>query len=261
MLIAMHKPAWVPHDKMFMPLFVGAEGKKSWESDKFVVRDDYGDNISNKNPYYCELTGLYWAWKNLNCDYIGLSHYRCYFAKDVFLKTVEYRKKTILSQKDIDKLLDEGDILLPEKSVLDNDTVRSYYELAHVAKDLATVENIIATKYPKYVDSFNKVMNEHSISYYNMFVMKKELFDEYCTWLFGILFESENQIDISNYDDYQKRVYGFLAERLFSVWIDFKKLRPVYCKVVKLAEGDRSFFKICWYKLQDFVCYCFGIQS
>ncbi|MBQ0066989.1 MAG: DUF4422 domain-containing protein [Phascolarctobacterium sp.] len=184
-----------------------------------------------------------------------------YFAKDIFLKTVEYRRKTILTQKDIDKLLDEGDILLPKKSFLGDDTVRSFYERAHVARDLAIVENIISARYPEYLGSFNKIMNEHSIAYYNMFVIKKELFNEYCIWLFSILFETERKIDLSSYDDYQKRVFGFLAERLFSVWIDYKKLKPVYCKVTKLFEEDRFFVKKYWYKLQDCVCYHFGVKS
>ncbi|MBQ0066990.1 MAG: DUF4422 domain-containing protein [Phascolarctobacterium sp.] len=86
MLIAMHKPAWIPNDEMFMPLFVGAEGKENWGNEKDVVGDNSGDNISIKNPFYCELTGLYWAWKNLNCDYIGLSHYRRYFAIVILLR-------------------------------------------------------------------------------------------------------------------------------------------------------------------------------
>ena len=70
-LVATHKAYWMPEDDVYLPLHVGREGKQ----DLGFVGDNIGDNISLKNPNFCELTGLYWAWKNLQCDYIGLCHY------------------------------------------------------------------------------------------------------------------------------------------------------------------------------------------
>ena len=75
-IVAVHKEYWMPLDSVYLPLFVGAIGK----NDIHYQRDDEGENISYKNPFYCELTGLYWAWKNMEDDYIGLVHYRRYFA-------------------------------------------------------------------------------------------------------------------------------------------------------------------------------------
>ena len=83
-VVATHKKYEMPKDKMYLPLHVGAEGKMDPNGnvlDLGYVKDNTGDNISEKNSSYCELTGLYWAWKNLTADYIGLVHYRRYFGK------------------------------------------------------------------------------------------------------------------------------------------------------------------------------------
>ena len=77
MIVATHKKYEMPKDLMYVPLQVGADGKEKITD---YEQDNIGDNISSKNPYFCELTGLYWAWKNLDADYIGLSHYRRHFS-------------------------------------------------------------------------------------------------------------------------------------------------------------------------------------
>ena len=76
-IVATHKKYQMPTEEIYIPIHVGAEGKEKLE----YVPDNTGENISVKNPYYCELTGLYWAWKNLDAEYIGLVHYRRYFTQ------------------------------------------------------------------------------------------------------------------------------------------------------------------------------------
>ena len=81
-IVATHKKYWMPSDPVYFPIHVGAEGKKDpmgHPLDLGYIKDNTGENISDKNKNYCELTGLYWAWKNLNADYIGLAHYRRHF--------------------------------------------------------------------------------------------------------------------------------------------------------------------------------------
>lgn len=73
-IVASHKKYNMPENDMYLPLQVGSRGKE----DLGYARDDVGENISSKNQHFCELTGLYWAWKNLENDYIGLVHYRRY---------------------------------------------------------------------------------------------------------------------------------------------------------------------------------------
>ena len=113
-LVAAHKAYGVPESDLYLPIQVGAEGKDGIG----FIRDDSGENISNLNANFCELTGAYWAWKNLDDDYIGLVHYRRYFAGKEKFK-VNGRTKKILSENELDKLLLNTDIILPKK--------RSYY--------------------------------------------------------------------------------------------------------------------------------------
>ncbi len=136
----------MPEDEVYLPLHVGAEGK----ADFGYTKDNTGDNISVKNPNYCELTGLYWAWKNLNCEYIGLCHYRRYFAHVPKSSNLTDKKKAIFSKADYEKLLQTCDVILPQKRNYYIETVRSHYEHAHHKSDLDEVEKIIAETYPAY---------------------------------------------------------------------------------------------------------------
>lgn len=233
-IIATHKIYWMPNDDLYLPLHVGREGKQ----DLGYIGDNTGDNISGKNANYCELTGLYWAWKNLDCYYIGLCHYRRYFTKNTWHFSAASKKKAIFRQEDYEKLLKAYDVILPKKRNYYIETVRSQYEHAHNKRDLDEVEKIIAEKYPEYSEAFAKVMQLRNLHILNMFVMKKELFDEYCRWLFDILFELEKRIDISTYSQYEARVFGFLSERLFNVWLEKQNLTTVEVSVVFLEKQD-----------------------
>lgn len=84
-------------------------------------------------------------------------------------------------------------------------------------------------------------MNRRKLHILNMFVMKKSLFDEYCTWLFDILFELEKRTDLSGYDSYEARLFGFMSERLFNVWLERQNLKNVRCQWYfwKILTGRR----------------------
>lgn len=231
-MVATHKKYWMPKEKIYLPIHVGKKGK----DDLGYIGDDTGDNISIKNPNYCELTGLYWAWKNIDCEYIGLCHYRRYFAHKSKSNNLEDKRQAILTKVDYEQLLQQYDVILPKKRNYYIETVRSQYEHAHNKRDLDEVENIIKEKYPEYIKAFEKVMNSRKLYIYNMFAMKKSLFDEYCAWLFDILFTLENRIDISDYDKYNARVFGFLSERLFNIWLEKKSLKVKTINVVFLEK-------------------------
>ena len=83
---------------------------------------------------------------------------------------------------------------------------------------------ILQEKYPEYIPAYDRSMQKRSGHRFNMFVMKKALLDEYCEWLFGILYELEKRLDISAYSKNDRRVFGFVAERLLDVWIGTKGL-------------------------------------
>lgn len=212
-IIATHKPYWMPEDSMYLPVHVGAAGKDSIG----FQRDDEGENISLKNANYCELTGLYWTWKNLDADYLGLVHYRRHFSNG---KRMRDKRRKVISQKGIADKLKEADVLLPYPRNYRIETNYSQYVHAHHAIDLTVTRKILAEKYPEYVRAWDESMKKPTGHRFNMFVMKKDLFDAYCAWLFSILFELEQQLDISAYSDYDKRVFGFVSERLLDVWIE-----------------------------------------
>lgn len=243
-LVAAHKKYWMPSDPCYLPLHVGREGKQ----DLGYTGDNTGDNISSKNPYFCELTGIYWAWKNLQADHIGLCHYRRYFAGKVHGSSLNAKQQAILSTADYEKLLQDCDCLLPTKRNYYIETVRSQYEHAHNKRDLDECEKIIAEKYPEYSAAFTKVMQQRRLHILNMFVMKWELFDAYCQFLFGALFELEKRIDISNYTQYEARVYGFIAERLLNVWIEknqikYKEIPVVFMEKINWLKKGGDFLK------------------
>ena len=215
--IAVHKKCSLPTEKGYIPLQVGAEGKDSLGFEK----DSTGDNISLKNPNYCELTGLYWMWKNTKSKFIGLVHYRRYF----FKKGTHHLINNVLSKKDAIDLLKEYDVLIPKKTRIIGNTVRGQFEKYHNIKDYDICRTVIEEKYPEYIDSFDKVSNRKYFYAFNMCIMGKKNFDEYCKWLFNILFEVEKGVDISNYSQYEKRLFGFLSERLFNVWLEEKKFK------------------------------------
>lgn len=232
-LVITHKMYEFPHSAIYHPLFVG--GKCGQNSVRFLM-DNTGKHISEKNPSFCELTGLYWAWKNqffCNSKYIGLVHYRRYFRGN----GEKLKGKIILSEKEILDLLKEYDCIVPKKRNYFIESIYSHYQHAHHVKDLNCTREIISELNPEYITSFDAIMQGRKIHIYNMFVMSSEKASEYCKWLFPILFELEKRIDITQYDSYQKRVFGFIAERLFNVWLVHHQLKFCEIPVVNL-EGE-----------------------
>lgn len=216
-IIATHKKYQMPKDSMYLPIQVGAEGK----ADLGYTKDNSGDNISAKNANYCELTGLYWAWKNLEADYIGLAHYRRHFC----LKSSKGDKwEKILTKEQLEPLLEKKSIILPNPRNYYIETNYDQYIHAHHAEDLDTTREILQEKYPEYIPIYDNYMKRTIGHRFNMFIMRKDLFDAYCEWLFDILFELEKRLDISDYSQNDARVFGFVSERLIDTWIEGNKL-------------------------------------
>lgn len=225
-----------PLDRDFMLL-----GNKN-QAEGYIT-DNTGDNISKLNPYFSELTGLYYIWKNDNdSEYVGLEHYRRLFSK----RSINIFNYRIISKDSIEKYLDNYDIVLPKKHCWPkHNTLTEQYEEEHIASDIKILEELIKAKYTIYYDSYRYVMHNHNWAYnYNMFVCRKELIDEYCEFLFPILFELKEKINLNDgRSDYQKRVFGFLAERLFNVWIVYKNNLKI--KELDLATlGDEPIYDL-----------------
>ena len=181
--------------------------------------DDTGDNISAKNPGYCELT---WMWKNMPNEVLGLVHYRRHFRAS---RLIPRRTRSVLSQYQLQGLLVRTDVILPKKRHYIIETNATQYARAHHERDLKIVREIISERTPAYLSTFDHVMRQRSGHRFNMMIMKRTQLDAYCSWLFPILEEAEKRIDTTRYDKYNQRVYGFLGERLLDVWIQHNEVR------------------------------------
>ena len=238
--VSYHKPFKLSKNKYLQPIHVGRDvflNKDTCDGDyqkikkwllKNTIGDNTSDNISLKNPNYCELTAQYWAWKNCNANYVGFCHYRRLFD---------------LNNSKISKLLNEYDIILPRIFTLDC-TVREQYNRDHIKEDLDKTLEIIASKYPDYMEDAENVLNKKTIYFCNMFITNRELFNSYCEWLFDILFELEKVTVISE-NKYQSRIFGFLSERLLNIFIEHvKRIDDIkICEVpVKFIEENKFSF-------------------
>lgn len=210
--------------KEYKVLLVGANNKKNSSN---YLTDNVGNNISSKNPSYCELTGLYWIWKHSTSANVGLVHYRRYFTNShsqnsVALQQVFCGSQKPLSETKLKTLLNGKKWIVAAPQKFDPGyTIWSQFAEFHHKADLEKTRNIILQMSDKkYVKSFDEVMKRDYLSPYNMFYTRKKELDDYCNWLFPILFKLEDQVDISNYDSYQQRLFGFIAERLFNVYIN-----------------------------------------
>lgn len=207
-LVAQHKKWNVPYDNVYLPIHVG---KALTEVDLKIQGDNTGDNISKLNPYFCELTALYWGWKNLDCEYIGLAHYRRYFSY-------------IITENNIDDIMRNYDIILNNKLYLNNN-ILFWLSDNLIPDDIAIFDYYMKQKFP---DTLNEYLNFfHKRNFFhpaNMFIMKKEAFNEFAKWEFEILNDLFNIIPQSTYSR-EKRLMGYLSEVLLSYWVYIKKLR------------------------------------
>ncbi len=243
-----------------------------------MAGDDTGDSISNRNHYYSELTGIYWTWKNTSQDITGSCHYRRFFTARP--EPVLYRIKRLLyffiglykkrygliytrrtkkfalralSEPEIQEIFSEYDAILPVRRKF-RYSVKEHYRRYHDLKDLELVEKILSEKYPEYVPSFKAVLNGNRLYANNMFVFKKEDFNRCMDWWFDMLFEFERRINKAHYEGYQKRIIGFMAERLFTVWVHHQNLRikelpVIYFKKLKKQEPTNFSFEFPFPKL------------
>jgi len=245
-IIAAHKKYNMPSDDIYLPLHVGREVKQ----DLGYIGDNIGDNISLKNPSYCELTGLYWAWKNLKCDYLGIAHYRRHFSvKSYWFRFKHTTMECILTSEELNSLIPRYKILVPQKRRYYIESLHSHYEHTHYKEHLDITREIILQVYPDYLNEYDKVMKQSYGHMFNMYIMEKELSDLYCEWLFNVLFELEKRVDSSELSDFQGRFYGRVSEILFNVWLmhqcslgcEYKEIPYIHIEKINWYKKGRAF--------------------
>jgi lipopolysaccharide biosynthesis glycosyltransferase/uncharacterized protein YbjQ (UPF0145 family) len=232
-LVAYHEPADIIKNEIMVPIHVGRailKNRKDQESmnkmeemRKFSIGDDTGDNISLKNLSYNEMTAVYWAWKNYedlgDPDHIGLMHYRrLLYNTD---KEGAFFERNSICNNDIDEVLKlSKDELLKTFEEYDfvsstpyyRKTVYEHFKENHDINDLDIAIEILKEKYPDYSESCDKYLQGNNAYFCNMFIFPKNIFMAYCSWIFDILFEFENRVDITD-----KRL--FISERLTGIYI------------------------------------------
>lgn len=235
-IVAAHKAFPMPADQMYVPLHVGAEGKTDKNGNPLDLgfqKDNTGDNISDRNPQFCELTGLYWAWKNLNADYLGLVHYRRHFAgkralpgdrKDPFDRVLTYRE--------LRPMLDKYSVFVPEKRHYYIETLYQHYAHNHHIEELDTAYRIMMEKYPEYESAYHTAINRTWGYMFNMMILRYDLMDDYCSWLFDILFELTDRLSEPEGTAFENRFPGRVSERLFNVWLTYQ------LETGKIKESD-----------------------
>ena len=234
-VVAAHKKYEMPKDKLYLPVRVGAALA---EDDFGYQRDDEGDNISAKNPYYCELTALYWAWKNLKADYIGLVHYRRYFGlKKTLAKSPSKRMAKVLTSEELKGLIADNDIILPKKRNYYVEDLYSHYEHTMHVEPLDEMRKIIMRDYPEYYAEMRKLEKRKTAHIFNMMIMKKDTLNGYCEWLFEVLGKLEKVCDPNKYSAFHARFYGRISELLLDVYIRTKKLKYTELPVINI-EGE-----------------------
>jgi hypothetical protein len=220
-----HKKFCEPENKSYVPLHVGKNGK----ADLGYLGDDTGDSISALNCYYGELTGVYWVWKNYSgCENIGICHYRRFFVNS---------DKKLMTSEEYDEILSEYDIIMPK--IWTVEYYNSYWDAyadAHGEEQLIEEANVIKELYPEDYSVFCSVMNGKENYFGNLMVTSRELYNEYCEWLFPIFVELSKRINPDKYDEYHRRVYGFLSEQLLMVWVKKKNLKIYECDVMLTDE-------------------------
>ena len=243
--VASHKPTEKYGDECYQLIHVGAAQHQDVLIQGAVKDDSDPDNISSKNDIYCELTALYYIWKNVqDVDITGLVHYRRFFVKKE--KMVKTPNEIILTKEEIESILSKDDMILgspTEKRY----AVGGFFTNPLDVPEFAIYRNILPSikdLYPEYTeDYFNEFFEPH-MSFCNMMICRKELFDQYCKFLFNILFDAEKrwkEVGIG----VAPREMGYISEYLLNCWIrHHKHLRICYKPIALFEDTNKLGFKV-----------------
>lgn len=204
--MATHGPKCINVPPLCQPIEVGSALRTNFN---YSLKDNEGENISEKNTTFNELTALYWAWKNSDADIIGLYH---------------YRRVLDISPDQISKALNQYDVIIPRKTKLLTSVKQQYIE-SHVERDFQIFEEALFELYPEYKLHFERFFNQREMNFCNMFIAERKFVEDYCNWAFPLYEAIEARIDLSGRDPYQKRVIGFISERAFGYYIYFNQFK------------------------------------
>ena len=224
-----HKKYEFPKDPIYIPMQVGS----AFHEDLHYLRDDgFESNISMKNPYYSELSGIYAVFRKDNdSDIIGTAHYRRYLLDD---------NERLWTSERLQSALEEYDMISTKRVRLNY----SYYEAFgkdHSKRDLDLLSDVIGELQPDILPLWKELLNGNRSYFGNMLIAKRSLFIEYCGFLFDILFTLEKRVDMTGYNAYQKRLFGFVSEILLLLFVRARDLKVKECMVGMFGEKKETF--------------------
>lgn len=219
-----------------------------------LISDDTGENISKKNREFCEMTGVYWIWKNIdnfkNYTHIGHMQYRRHFFLDkkiydqypdniekVSYSCVHFRNKIKqtyfaqigLSELNLKKILSDHEGILPLSGDFSPLGISNLWEDyleripgVHI-DDLVELRKILLADFPEFSKKFDDYLEKNKKIMYQMFVLTKEDFIQYCNFIFPILFKLERNLNVDRYSINGKRTIGYLAELLYGCYFNEEK--------------------------------------
>lgn len=223
--VVAHKPSPIPQSEVLVPIHVGRAASRYQEEMGDYIGDDTGENISAKNPQYCEMTAHYWIWKNVkDTEYVGVCHYRRFFAVEI----TEYN---------ISEVMGGDDVLLVEPSWY-MDSVYSYFAKFMGAENMTILWMVMKKLYPEYTETLETVCDGVKFYPFNMLLCKKHFFDEYCKWMFSILEECERYVKPSPYTN-GRRALAYMAELLTGVYFIHRRMKIKTVPYYKVEDGKK----------------------
>ena len=265
--LSYHKKSPIYKSEIFQPIQVGTALNEQLDD---CVYDDTGDNISELNPYYCELTGHYWVLKNYlnNCDddYVGFAHYRrlpdlCNISDEDYPSVfgINYTESTELfnrlNSSDIMNTIEKYDVILPCSVYMYANTVNpklreteehynvyDHFKIEH-KNDLADVlKDVITEYYGDYLLSLDRCFNSEKSHFYNIYIMKTSLLKSFLDWQFSVLQKVSDKIGGWNQDQY-RRMAGFVGEMLINVWLGAHKDCKVGCVPIYMVDFEAEYIQ------------------
>ncbi|SFE68621.1 DUF4422 domain-containing protein [Paracidovorax wautersii] len=233
-------------------------GKDSTGLDLPMQGDNTKTNISSRNRYWSEITGLYWAWKNLpHTDYVGLCSYRRFFnftqSPSAPVNLIERSEASQIENIDLSivvKILEDYDIIVPQAYTYAY-SIRRVCSMNYVDYDFDMLEKSIHEISPDYDAAYQKVLyGSNTMIGHNMFILPWDRFQEFCSWVFRILFRMEEQLDPSDYPVNQVRVFGYMHEILLGVYIEHHRLKQYHSQITWISEKQGKFkFNSVFYRI------------
>lgn len=226
--VATHKTLPAEHVAKLPAGYKLIHAGRALSTDLGYTGDNTGENISDLNAYINENTAIFWIWKNTSNTVVGLSHYRRFFTESA---DPSFAYEKILTEAAALRLLERYDIVVP---VMYDKMTQAENFMAYCGADiakfaLAVVRKKITQLQPDYLDAFDFVMNSATFYNCNMFVTRRHVFNAYCTWLFSFFLEATREVlattPLPVIQGYPKRLMGFFAERMLTVWLVKNRLR------------------------------------